>query len=129
MLESLERYLQYLAALPFYKEATGDFTFYQEEPGSFTEDELREEAAFRCWLREIHVYPASLPPSATLRVMADAYDWEYGEYVWWTWPIWSSCDVCRETPVMCAECCSYARFCTISEGWADAPGLVARSRL
>ncbi len=127
MLESRERYLQYLAALRFYEEATGDFTFYQEEPASFTEDELREEAAFRCWLRELHAYPASLPPSATLLVMADAYDWEYGEYVWWTWPIWSSCDVCRETPVMCAECCSYARFCTISEGWA--PGLVARSRL
>ena len=74
MLDSRERYLQYLAALRFYVEATGDFTVYQEEPGSFTEDELREEAAFRCWLREIQVYPTTLPPSTTLRVMADAYD-------------------------------------------------------
>ena len=74
MLESRERYLQYLAALRFYEEATGDFTFYQEEQSSFTEEELREEAAFRCWLREIHIYPTTLPPSATLRVMADAYD-------------------------------------------------------
>ena len=131
MLESRERYLQYLAALRFYEEASGDFTFYQEEPSSFTEEELREEAAFRCWLREIDICPTTLPPSATLRVMADAYDWEYGEFVWWTWPVWSSCDVCRgeEAPVMCADCWSYARFCAMSEGWADAfNGAAGRSR-
>ena len=84
MLESRERYLQYLAALRFYEEASGDFTFYQEEPSYFTEEELREEAAFRCWLREIDDCSPTLPSSATLRAMADAYDWEYGEHVWWT---------------------------------------------
>ena len=46
MLESQERYLQDLAAQRFYEEASGDFTFYQEDPSSFTEEELREEAAF-----------------------------------------------------------------------------------
>ena len=63
MLQSQQRYLQYLAAQRFYKEASGDFTFYEEEPSYFTEKELREEAAFRCWLREIDPrdYPSALP--------------------------------------------------------------------
>ena len=47
MLESQERYFQYLAAKRFYEEASGDFTFYQEDPSDFTEDELREEALLR----------------------------------------------------------------------------------
>ena len=121
MLESRERYLQYLAALRFYEEASGDFTFYQEEPSYFTEEELREEAAFRCWLREIDNCPTMLPSSATLHAMADAYDWEYGEHLWWSWPVWSSCVNCRdiEAPVMCADCSSYARYCAMSEGWTD----------
>ena len=122
MLKSRERYLQHLAALRFYEEASGDFTFYQEEPSYFTSEELREEAAFRCWLREIDDCPSTLPSSATLHAMADAYDWEYGEHVWWTWPVWSSCEDCRgeEAPVLCADCSSYARYCAMSEGWADA---------
>ena len=53
MMSSRKRHLQYLAAQRFYEEATGDFAFYQEDPSLFTEAELREEAAFRCWLREI----------------------------------------------------------------------------
>ena len=74
MLESRERYIQYLAAQRFYEEASGDFTFYEEDPSYFTEEELREEAAFRCWLREIdpHDYPSALPSSATLFAMADS---------------------------------------------------------
>ena len=53
MHQSRQRYLQYLAAQRFYEEESGDFTFYQEEPSDCTEKELREEAAFRCWLRQI----------------------------------------------------------------------------
>ena len=119
---SRKRYLQYLATQRFYEEATGDFTFYQEDPSDFTEEELREEAAFRCWLREIdpHNCPSALPSSAALRGIADAYDWLYGEYAWWAWPVWSSCKRCSKAPVvLCADCESYMRYCAMSEGWAD----------
>ena len=63
MMSSRKRYLQYLAAQRFYEEATGDFAFYHEDPSSFTDAELRQEAAFRCWLREIdpHNCPLMLP--------------------------------------------------------------------
>ena len=125
MLESRARHLQYLAAQRFYEEASGDFTFFQEDPSYFTEEELLEEAAFRCWLREIdpHDCPSTLPSSATLRAMADSFDWEYGEFAWWTWPIWSSCEEhchSEETPVLCADRSSYTRYCAMSEGWAGA---------
>ena len=53
MFESQNRFLQWLAAQGFYTEASGDFTFFQEKPSNFTKDELRVEAAFRCWFREI----------------------------------------------------------------------------
>ena len=68
MMSSRKRYLQYLAAQRFYEEATSDFAFYQEDPSTFTEAELREEAAFRCWLREIDTEncPLMLPSGATL---------------------------------------------------------------
>ena len=56
MMSSRKRYLQYLAAQRFYEEATGDFGFYQEDAYAFTEAELREEAAVRCWLREIDIH-------------------------------------------------------------------------
>ncbi len=77
MLESQERYFQYLAAQRFYEEASGDFTFYQEDPSDFTEEELREEAALRCWLRELNPRdcPTALPTSATLRARAVDYEW------------------------------------------------------
>ena len=53
--------------------------------------------------------------------MADAYDWLYGEYAWWAWPVWSSCKRCSKAPVvLCADCESYMRYCAMSEGWADA---------
>ena len=98
-------------------------TFYEEEPSDFTEKELREEAAFRCWLREIdpHDYPAALPSSTTLYAMANSYDRQYGEYAWWAWPVWSSCEHChsKEAP-MCADCESYMRYCVMSKGWTDA---------
>ncbi len=123
MLSSRKRYLQYLAAQRFYKEAMGDFAFYQDDPSDFTEEELREEAAIRCWLREIdpHTCPAEMPSSAALRGIADAYDWLYGEYAWWTWPVWSSCKLCSKALVApCADCQSYMRYCALSDGWSEA---------
>ena len=124
MLESRDRFLQWLAAQRFYEEASGDFTFFQEEPSNFTEDELREEAAFRCWLREVDARDCqTLPSSTTLHVIADAYDWLYGEHVWWSWPIWSSCEHCSRAacaPVaLCVDCQSYMHYCVMSQGWAD----------
>ena len=123
MLESRARYLQYLAAQRFYEEASGDFTFFQEDPSHFTENELRGEAAFRCWFREIdpHDYPSALPSSATLFAMAESYDWHYGEYAWWAWPVWSTCEEhCTDAAVLlCADCESYMRYCALSEAWTD----------
>ena len=134
MHQSQQRYLQHLAAQRFYEEESGDFTFYREEPSDFTEEELREEAAFRCWLRQIEPqdYPAVLPSSTVLRTMANSFDWQYGECAWSSWPSWSTCELCsrrraecelcqlREAQVLCAQCESYMRHCTLSEGWADA---------
>ena len=119
MLGSQERFLQYLAAQRFYEEASGDFTFYQDPPSDFTEQELREEAALRCWLRELDpsVGAAALPSSSALRAMADAYDWQYGEHAWWAWPVWSSCQHCAEATMVCACCESYLRYCAMSEEW------------
>ena len=130
MLESQERYFQYLAAKRFYEEASGDFTFYQEDPSDFTEDELREEAALRCWLRQLkpNDCPLALPTSAMLRAMADDYDDWYGEFAWWAWPVWSSCEVCSESITLCACCESYLRYCAMSEQWVSFSHTI-RSRL
>ena len=115
------RYLQQLAAQLFYEEQTGDFTFYREEPGDFTEAELREEPAFRCWLRLIEPqhYPAALPSSTFLSALANSFDWQYSPHAWWAWPVWSTCAHCqlREAPMLCAECEYYMRCRTLSEGW------------
>ena len=120
MLESQDRFLQWLAAQRFYEEASGDYTFFQEEPSFFTEDELREEAAFRCWLREVDARNCqTLPSSAALHAMADEFDWLYGEYVWWSWPVWSSCQHCSSYTVPCGDCLSYMQYCGLSQNWAD----------
>ena len=130
MLESQERYFQYLAAQRFYEEASSDFTFYQEDPSDFTGDELREEAALRCWLRQLKPRdcPTALPTSAALRAMADDYDHQYGEYAWWAWPVWSSCERCAEATTLCACSESYMRYCAMSEQWV-AFSSTLRSRL
>ena len=122
MMSSRKRYLQYLAAQRFYEEATGDFAFHQEDPSTFTEAELREEAAFRCWLREIDTEncPLMLPSGAALRGMADAWDWLYGPYTWWSWAVWSSCKRCSKgADILCEDCESYMRFCAMSEAWTE----------
>ena len=107
MMSSRKRYFQYLAAQRFYEEATGDNGFYQEDAYEFTEAELRMEAAFRCWLREIDLQdcPPMLPMDAALRGMADAWDWLYGPYVW-------------TTDDVCADCHSLLRYCILSDGWS-----------
>ena len=119
MMSSRKRYLQYLAAQRFYEEATGDFGFHQEDAHLFTEAELREEAAFRCWLREIDLQhcPPQLPLGAALRGLADGYDWLYGPYVWWTWPVISTCAHCSRRDDVCADCHSLLRYCLMSEAW------------
>ncbi len=122
MMSSRKRYLQYLAAQRFYEEATGDFALYQEDPSTFTEAELREEAAFRCWLREIDIEncPLMLPSGAALRGMADAWDWLYGPHAWWSWPVWSSCKPCSKgADMLCEDCESFLRYCAMSEAWTE----------
>ena len=122
MMSSRKRYLQYLAAQRFYEEATGDFGFYQEDAHAFTEAELREEAAFRCWLREIDIHdcPLMLPSNAALRGMADTWDWLYGPLTWWSWPVVSTCQRCsRNADVLCSECHCLLRYCAMSEAWTE----------
>ena len=107
-----QRYLQYLAAQRFHKGESEDFA----------EEELREEAAFRCWLREIDPQDhPELPSSNTLHTMANSYDWEHGEFIWWSWPVWSTCALCQlREAQLCAQCESYMRYCSLSEGWTTA---------
>ena len=110
------RYLQYLAARVFATES-------QETGADFTEEELREEAAFRCWLAEADVLGCALPSSFALHGLADWFDWQYGEHAWWSWPIWSTCDLCCQCGApLCAQCESYTRHCSLSEGWSDHGG-------
>ena len=123
MHQSQHRYLQHLSAQRFYEEESGDFTFYREEPSDFTEEELREEAAFRCWLRQIEPqdYPSGVTVEHHSGRAGQLYDWQHGEYVWWTWPVWSSCEHChnKQAP-MCLDCETYMQYCALSEGWTDA---------
>ena len=118
MMTSRKRYVQYLAAQRFYEESTGDYGFHQEEPYDFSEAELRMEAAFRCWLHTIDLQncPNTLPMGAALRGMADAWDWLYGPYQWWAWPVLSTCNECNCDQV-CANCHSMLRFCYLSDEW------------
>ena len=122
MISSRKRYVQHLAAQRFYEEATGDYGFYQEDAYEFTEAELREEAAFRCWLREIdlHDCPLMLPSNAALRGLADAWDWLYGPLLWWSWPVLSTCARCsRNADMLCADCQCLLRYCFMSEAWTE----------
>ena len=106
-----KRYLQHIAARVFDEEA----------PNDYTEEELREEAAFRCWLVEAEAAGPdwnALPSSFALRALADWYDYEFGEFTWWTYPMWNTCALCYPCgkPV-CAQCECYMRHCALSEGW------------
>jgi hypothetical protein len=106
------RYLQYLAARVFAAEL-------QDTAADFTEEELREEAALRCWLAEANVLGSALPSSSALRALANWYDWQYGEFAWWGFPIYSTCDFCQPCGApLCTQCESYMLHCALSEGWA-----------
>ena len=110
MCQFQQLYLQHLAAQGFYEESSDDFT----------EDELREQAAFRCWLLDgVRLQDSTaLPSSIALRAMADAFDWEHGELYWWAWPVWSTCALCQPLGApLCAQCNSYLRYCALSDGW------------
>ena len=98
-------------------------SFAQEirEGEDFTDNELRQEAAFRCWLNCLdfeEVPPLHFPDDASLNHYAHMNDLEYGEYIWWSWPAWQNCASCCEvgTP-QCASCCSLCSFCFLSEEW------------
>ena len=102
-----KRYLQYLAARVFAAES-------QDTAADFTEEELREEAAFRTWLAEADVLGSALPSSFALRALADWYDYYYGEFSLWGWPIYSTCDLCRQCGApLCASCQAYTLHCAL----------------
>ena len=119
MMASRRRYVQYLAAQRFYEEATGDYGFHQDTPYDFTENELRMEAAFRCWLHtvDLEACPGMLPMDAALRGLADAWDWLYGPYAWWTWPVLSMCRCSADD--VCDDCHSLLRYCYLSDAWRE----------
>ena len=76
--------------------------------------EVRLEAAFRAWLRDISLRaspPAALPDETALSVMANELDHAYGDDLWWQWAIWSSCALCCEKEMAeCGECRDLAAF-------------------
>ena len=73
-----------------------------------TEEMLKMEAAFRVWLRSQNLsstLPMSLPCDRLLEETANECDSIYGENAWWSWPIWSSCDKCKDLEeISCRDC-------------------------
>ena len=95
--------------------------FVEGADEGLTEDELRLEAAFRCWLQGLDTHdrpPHQLPSWTMLSGLADQWDVEYGAHVWWSWPVWNSCSSCAtgQAPT-CSQCISYIRYCWLSRGW------------
>ena len=106
------RYLQTIAARSFHVVQSANERLVQPV---FTYSDVRLEAAFRAWLRELDLRlspPTSLPSETVLGGMAALYDCHYGVDIWWTWPIWSSCSRCSVSGfVNCPECRRLAGFC------------------
>ena len=79
-----------------------------------SEEDIRLEAAFRCWLRNLNLtdtLPTELPNESELNSLAVQFDSEFGVNEWWDWPIWSSCKLCNEKEcVDCNECYVMSTF-------------------
>ena len=90
----------------------------------FTEAELREESALRCWVRLLDLgagAPRHLPDRQELHHLANLWDIEYGPHAWWTWPVWSSCAACAaKEKAACPQCEEMGRFCPLSMLWRQA---------
>ena len=114
-LREAQRHLQLAAAR----------SFTNEPPTDFTEDELKQEAAFRAWLTTVRLdvpplNPFTLPSPEELSLFADHWDYLYGELQWWAWPIWSTCKTCCELNcISCAQCFKLSQFCYCSEAWSE----------
>ncbi len=97
-----------------------DYSFWQalEDSWSVLPSEVRLEAAFRTWLRELNVRgapPRALPDESALVSLANSLDLTYGEDEWWQWAIWSSCARCREQEqAACTECAQLVSFCSLA---------------
>ena len=83
----------------------------------FSYDDLRKEAALRCFVRELDMHtppPATLPDERVIDRLADDFDSLYGERQWWSWSTWTSCANCHSKfDTMCQECRTLSRFCSM----------------
>ena len=114
---SHHRWLQRLANHSFWDTDPGDGSCPSEG------NDVRLEAAFRCWLRCLDVDaqpPDALPDESELGILANRWDTHYGEDAWWAWATWSSCHDCHgKARLGCAECAHLYAFA--GEGLAPSP--------
>jgi hypothetical protein len=107
-----QRWPQRLANRGFWEADTGECAV------PFDEGDIRREAAFRCWLRQLEMDvppPTCLPDERELDRLALQWDGEYGADAWWSWPTWSTCPVCAERQcVSCPDCRQLAAFTNLS---------------
>jgi hypothetical protein len=97
------RKLQMLADEVFWEDVNCDYC---------SEEDLRLEAAFRCWLRQLNMCqgaPKSLPDEKELALLAAEYDEQFGQEAWYGWAAWSTCSACSQRE--CAECASCQQLC------------------
>lgn len=100
-----------------------DHVYWTQTSGAYCRPsytDLRREAAFRCWLRQLD--PEKEPPQAlpseelVLDGLALDFDYAYGVDSWWTYPSWSTCELCQERKgPFCASCLRLSNF-TNSDG-------------
>ena len=113
----LHRWLQLVADRGFWEADTGECIV------PFTDDEIRKEAAFRCWLRQLEITPrcpTRLPTERELEFYAAQWDEEFGCNLWWSWPVWSTCAVCdAKESVQCPGCTKLFAFARYSETYVS----------
>lgn len=121
------RWLQRLADRGFWEANTGECAV------PFDEGDIRREAAFRCWLRQLDLDsppPRCLPDERDLELLALQWDSDYGPYAWWAWSIWSCCPRCEEhQSVRCPECRRLFAFADYSMQHAQASQEAASEEL
>jgi hypothetical protein len=92
-----------------------------DQESDYTTEEFKEEAAFRCWLVGLALespLPLALPDTHTLRWMASRWDEDFGDYMWWSWPIWHTCVECSSLEqIECEACIKLASYCLRSNAW------------
>ena len=85
--------------------------------------ELRGEAAFRYWLYSLDLNtspPRVLPTLNELLRDANLFDISFGEYAWWSWPIWNTCSKCVDyQAISCEDCFKLSSFAFKDVKWSN----------